>query len=1289
MALSLIACGGGGSETPAPVIPDQPIQSTGSISGYVAPIPRNADLSIVSETGDVNESIQLDEHGFYEFSGSFTAGNYTLNLNHSGLKEVDGTYSKSGTLQVPFEYQSSGFYSVNVTPFSALTNTNPKAGISEWLGFDPVKIAPTPLNNEFFRDSTGSEALYSIQVGALSELSKSLGGADTQEVYELMEQDLSADNMLDGNGQNGLELKLNGNPISGNTYREAFALSIVESAKQEINITGIKNSVAIDKATDIANSNSSILTDIIAPIVIDGETSESFDFNLNISNNDTIHGDWIVELTSDDLSVVSSVSVKSGVKELANSTTHPDKIEVVLDTNQISDGAQSLIFTVETLDGNSYLKTVNVNVFNTLPSIELNSDLFVTSAVYNAEVVLSGQQVGLISVKINTSNATLDGPYYTSTIVLNSGVNTLTVDLEFNNRDTITKEFSITVDNQPPSVDQIYHEYVTGYQVNYFRTADNVTEKRYLTMDSSYPFFITHGSASLNGLAPTVQNLMDKGYSFYQGKINDHYTDHSDLTVKYSVSLDGSVISENVNLQIDDQGIFVIPLTTEYLSQNLKTVTISNQYTIIVEATDEANNTTTKQYGFYVKFAEYSISPSKIYDEDAVVSGNITYSPEGFFTDAVRVTLISGENRYDAIDPTNPSFSLATSALGSGDVSFTIEVETSFGTTYSEVISLNVDNVSPTVNTELNVEATGGTHTFNGTVSDDYGISSLKLDGEYLAFDNSTGQFEFTKTLNSGTQFFQIEALDFSGNATRISVQANYDPNRPEFGLVSPLSGNQKLWATMASGGTQKINFQLSESNTYLIYQGNASFSGLSETVNNLNNNSIPYVEFTAKDKLVNGSFVNPVVSYELSKNGGVVKAATVLAPKTGYSYILPLTTEYLGAHLTTAIASDFYSLKIIMTNDGDTREVSFDLKFKASVTTITNSWTAEKVFSDTTPSAVLLGNDVAGLTESKLTINGVDYFAADPNILSFNPDLTALNDGLHSAVLSLSDRLGLTHTENMSFNLDTTAPTFTHNLPEMTDVYDFTVSGIVSDNISGVSRLQIDGNDVMFDTNTGEYSYDIEIDSAAGSQQNVKNYDSAHEFILTDNQGNATTYDRTVIVDRMGGFIWNQGVNISGHTDTQCDGTLSTSANWHGDPTEEAWIVYADTKTLGGTGINNDSELNNKSIGYFRFWAWGHVYEYFDMLPDLSTLTYTYKVNNEPVFSDRALSVSSVLGDKNVNEFRIALTEEYLGTEFYKTSPQDTHKIEAKLTDNLGNVFKQDYQFKICNYVDLGINKH
>lgn len=1611
MSLLLVACGGAsGGGVPAV---EEPEFRWGSMSGYVSPAPSQSTVKMYDDQGALVRTATTDEYGYWEVGGQFPAGEYRMVVDHSGFVEVSGRKSKSGSYEATVQYTEGGMQPVHLSIFSGLAEIDASA-IEEWLGFDPVRTAPATLSAENWRgDSFNNEIDHGLKVQAVSIAAQNLGLNDTQSFYELMKEDLQADNKLDGKGLGGLQLSFNGHEVSSDLYRKELGAAYVEASNDVTNITNVNGDVAIEKANIWANTSTATLN----------PASESYNFGhteflftVDLPDASNLYSIARIELLSNQMEQASSISLYVD-ETLQGEFTIGDPAIYLLDTRTFDDGAHVARVEVLLTSGEVLTRSIEMTFYNEAPFINMISDTFASTTPYLAQFEIGGQLDGLTGVSINGSSAAFSDGIHSRSLGLSSGTNTIAVTLTFSGRLDVTEEFEVTSDTFPPNVDQVFHQYVTGYKVNYYNISNDELEARYLMMNSSSPFAATSGSLALGFVTPTLANLMERKHFFFQGRVDDAYSSYDSIDVAYTLYKNGESLNLDGTLDVSEEGLILLPITQEYFGSALSSAQIDDVFQIRISASDEAGNERVETFSFTLKVLTYDIGDSAVYPNGGLVSGNITYAPEGYFSDAVRVTLVTENGRFDALNPANPSFQIASSSLGEGDVNFVIEVETEYGHVYTENMNLTVDNTAPTIAITSSMEPTSPQYLLTGVASDLSEVTRVRVNDEYTNFDSASGVFSKSITLINGTNFIDVLAQDTVGNIATETIQIVYDTTKPEVELLSPVTSIQTVWQDSATG-LVLADFDMGSTRALVAHPATMSYQGLALTINNLNNNNIPYLEFSAKKKLENGTYAtadvtyavqrdgveivadtalspfsgnkfilpittetlgnnwitgyedhiyavavkatydgrttnasyrvrfrqantqvmlpitsanylkgadamvsipvsdlagitsavlsvngqdfnsrsltsmdfeidttqvadgvaslvleledrsgqvlrevmsatidntaptgtfnipdrvsenlvniegnisdattgvssftvngteipynpntgdfdvnfvipdshvegeytlnysvvdkigntltaadtvvvdpyfpefrplspsndqaiwvgsgastylgsfsfstdtvinvypgietlntvsvdynslidasipflmfeakvgrlgggynNPTVTYELTKNGSTVSAEQNLTAAGGFQYILPITEDYFGSDWFAGLDTDSYQIIIRVEEGGDVVTKTFDFKTHVANTTITNPLTSSSILSASNEVVVFYGADIAGLTSSVLTINGVSYNANKANKLSFAVDATALPSGLLNATLNLYDAAGLRFTQNMQVTVDRSAPTFTHDLPEMTRAYLLDVSGVVSDSSSSVASFTIDGEAVSFDPVTGEYTHTITVDPEAGNQMNVKNYNSIHTFVVKDQEGNTKTTDIEIIVDRMGSFLFNQYQSAKSVADTQCDGTPSGAGSWQGEQWEGRPVITDENKTLNGMDITDSNALRNGYILSYHFVTWSHVHDYYGILNRLDQVTYSYYVDDVAIFEDRPLPSLGTSGHKEVHNFRIAVTEEYLGEGFYQTSDTASHKIVAKTTDDLGFESEIDFNFGVCNYVDKGLD--
>jgi hypothetical protein len=217
---------------------------------------------------------------------------------------------------------------------------------------------------------------------------------------------------------------------------------------------------------------------------------------------------------------------------------------------------------------------------------------------------LSGQVEDIDYVSIDGNAITPNAGEYRSTLSLNSGSNDVQVNLHYNSGVVESLSATVMVDTEKPSVNEVNHSQVSGYKVPILDTSTNTFEDSFLNIESGRRIGLTTGASSIGFMTTSFENMIGYGYTFYQGKIIDSVTSSEDIIAVYSIMVNDTVISEDVNLQIDESGLFIIPITVEYFSDLLRSTDNNDVFTIALKVTDQARNTTLKNVNFQVSLIE-------------------------------------------------------------------------------------------------------------------------------------------------------------------------------------------------------------------------------------------------------------------------------------------------------------------------------------------------------------------------------------------------------------------------------------------------------------------------------------------------------------------------------------------------------------------------------------------------------------------------------------------------------------------------------------------------------------
>jgi hypothetical protein len=605
MTLSLVGCGAGSGEAASGI--DDSINETGnnnsdSISGKIVPVTSNALVNLLNSDGVTVQSKSTDSDGSFEFNGPFDSGDYKINVLHSGLAEHTVGTSKSGGLQATISYESGDSRMIYVTPLSSLVSMTGTSGLEEWLGFDPSSTEPQDSADPFYSNARISNGLlHDLFIKALSVASEILGKRDTQYFYELMLEDLSADEVLDGKGDNAANLSYNGKAITSDVYRTILSESLILAADQNQNQTSFKGLTVGEYAFNLVNKTSSML---LTP----GEDlrvgRSAFGYLVNLIDNQTISGNHSLLLTTEYTYKVKTAEIKVNDVTISNGVINSEDIKFDIDTGSLPNSVVDLKFVLALFSGVENYLTIPVNIYNESVFLILKSSEYSNTNMTDFQFELSGQVEDIAYVSIDGNTITPNAGEYRSTLSLNSGSNDIQVNLHYNSGIVENLTATVIVDTEKPSVNEVDHSQVSGYKVPTLNASTNTFEDSLLNIESGRRIGLTAASSSIGFMSISLENMIGYRHAFYQGKIVDSVTNSEDMVAVYSILVNDTVISEDVNLQIDESGLFIIPITVEYFSNQLRSADNNDVFTILLKVSDQAGNITLKDVNFQVSLIE-------------------------------------------------------------------------------------------------------------------------------------------------------------------------------------------------------------------------------------------------------------------------------------------------------------------------------------------------------------------------------------------------------------------------------------------------------------------------------------------------------------------------------------------------------------------------------------------------------------------------------------------------------------------------------------------------------------
>jgi T1SS-143 domain-containing protein len=428
------------------------------------------------------------------------------------------------------------------------------------------------------------------------------------------------------------------------------------------------------------------------------------------------------------------------------------------------------------------------------------------------------------------------------------------------------------------------------------------------------------------------------------------------------------------------------------------------------------------------------------------------------------VQVYDGGNLLGSAAVSGGTWSYTTSALGTGNHSFTAVATDNVGNTQtSAAVTANVDVTPPTVtvntvagNDIINAAEQAATVTVTGTKE---AGSTVTLNGDAVVADTAT-TWHYTLSsaaitgLGQGAESLQVIATDAAGNTTTVNKSITVDTVAPTV-AVNTVAGNDII---------------------------NAAEKAATVTVTGTNES---------------GSTV--------TLNGNAVVADTA----TTWHYTLSSTAIGnfgQGADTLVVVATDAAG-NATTVNKGITIDT-------VAPTVAVNTVAGNDVINAAEQAATVTvsGTNEAGST---VTLNGSAVVADTSTTWHYtlsSAAITGLGQGADSLQVIATDAAGNTTTVNKAITVDTVAPTVTVNTVAGNDIINaaeqaatVTVSGT---NESG-STVTLNGNAVVADTAT-TWHYTLSSAAITGLGQGADSL----QVIATDAAGNTTTVNKAITVD-------------------------------------------------------------------------------------------------------------------------------------------------------------------------------
>lgn len=426
-------------------------------------------------------------------------GNFFLHLQSSSgpmLLEVSGgiyfeeasgtqvTLAPNQILQTVINYQQSQRQPAMLTPFTTLA-----AGIAAYqieqgmsatvaidvanqnvnglVGFDVQKIQPRDITAESNRGAPLDDGvLYGLFNAAISQLTLEKSTAPSHDqtsamFAEFLYDDIRSDGMLDGK-RNSEVLQIGVDDISGDTYRQELAQSLLVISSSANNLTAVDQTVITPFAQNLASAagplfNGSVgpgVLDTVAPLITpptDAPDSYSGSVNLEVGVTDA-SGIKSVEFVLRDDEATPPTEVSLG---FASDTTNPGLSIDTTDSDlfRVQGDYTIIAYAIDDQNNGPSQLAIPFVVNNNVPSVSITSGRYTNQTDYTITGTINDiNNVGIQAILLDGSAVEINGNQFSAPVVLTDGDNTFTIDVTDNAQMTSTQSVLVTLDTVAPTI---------------------------------------------------------------------------------------------------------------------------------------------------------------------------------------------------------------------------------------------------------------------------------------------------------------------------------------------------------------------------------------------------------------------------------------------------------------------------------------------------------------------------------------------------------------------------------------------------------------------------------------------------------------------------------------------------------------------------------------------------------------------------------------------------------------------------------------------------------------------
>lgn len=486
-----------------------------------------------------------------------------------------------------------------------------------FLGLDPYTDSIITLDTLPAGTPVSNGLMYSFLLNAYELLAattaeESGGDPVVLNVFylsDLMHRDILADGVLDGmgfayDGTTVAQLAMGTVFLNSNLYTTELGRTVIRAVRAESTADGQIPNELVGRVTSLATNTNPIIgatsrdaLDLVGPSVsIEGYTEGEYR-----------NGILLYTVRISDL-----VGVKEYSFDLDGNAFEPvvstgeNSVQVRIDTQAYPDGGHTLgVRAVDTMENVTY-QTFEVNFDNSGPLAEVTSPLLVNTTNYTLSGVIHDNGGGVAEVQVNGALASIREGAFTAPLSLADGANTiqlLTTDTLGNSNETTV---SVSVDLLPPVVNVDYSD--AKYIKNGITYSDSLSFS--VTQSNPDPLYMLTNNTVLAGTPVTESALTERQIPFVKIALHDDvgsavFSPAADMQLSMDYQIGNRVVFENKPINpalVDAQKLFLLPLVTEYLTQEWYSAAMTDLHKITLRAVDQAGNETTNLLKFKVAF---------------------------------------------------------------------------------------------------------------------------------------------------------------------------------------------------------------------------------------------------------------------------------------------------------------------------------------------------------------------------------------------------------------------------------------------------------------------------------------------------------------------------------------------------------------------------------------------------------------------------------------------------------------------------------------------------------------